>query len=374
MILQSVISTIFALTALSVLGAGASAKADPYLFSSDVCDFTVEFPDEPRIVLMIAPAFGEVPEAEISDHRGLMRANCIGSPDFGPGNPIAFYKDRQLLLSTLKDYAEQTGLRNVAYTYEITTLGIRAEARGTKQIAGDWVTYKTIFLVSPRSAMSLTVGHVSEHFPTAAIISFVDSVSLATHSVGRQSQESSFLTLQLPYDVSIDVPRAWWVLSESMNRMIRTSRDAILDLRGIAVDAGDEAVLIAANSWPPSTYASVRVARAQSPLDVSDELSKLSEQDLDQLKKSMESELKQSLPMQGLAYLETTGIQVEHVGGWPALNFSYRRSGPNGPVFVQLIEVTRKADLLKINLSYRESERVVWMPIIARIKQSVQAR
>jgi hypothetical protein len=356
------------------LGVGTSVKADPFLFSSDVCDFTVEFPDEPRIVSMIVPAFGEVPEAEISDYRGLMRANCIGSSDFGLSNPIAFYNDRQLLLSTLQDYFVQNGFGNVAYTYKISTIGIRAEARGTKQIAGNWVTYNTIFLVSPRSVMSLTVGNISERFPTAEIISFVDSVSLATHPPGRQSQDSSFLTIKLPYDVSIDVPREWWVLSESMNRMIQTSRDAILDLRGIAVDAGDEAVLIAANSWPPSTYASVRVVRSQSPLNVSDELGKLSEQDLDQLKKSIESELKQSLPLQGLTYLETMGLEMENVSGWPSLNFSYRRSGPNGPVYVQLIEVPRKADLLKINLSYRESGQVVWMPVIARIKQSFQAK
>jgi hypothetical protein len=79
------------------------------------------------------------------------------------------------------------------------------------------------------------------------------------------------------------------------------------------------------------------------------------------------------LPLGGLKFLETTGIEVKEIGDWPAIVFSYRRSGPKGPVFVELIQIVRRQDFLRINLSYREDERALWMPVIIRIRNSIRA-
>ena len=79
------------------------------------------------------------------------------------------------------------------------------------------------------------------------------------------------------------------------------------------------------------------------------------------------------LPLQGLTFLEAMGIEVQEIGPWPAIVFSYRRSGPKGPVSVELIQVVRRRDYLRINLSYREDERALWMPVIMRIKNSIRA-
>lgn len=303
-----------------------------------------------------------------------MRANCISPPGFGPNNPIPYFGDRQLLLGTIRAYVEQNGLTNTHYSHEKTALGIRAAARGTKQINGRWVTYEAIWYVSPRSVMAVTIGHLSNHYPTAAITSFLSSVSLKSHVNIIPPEISSFITTRLPFGVSIDVPRDWWVLNETMNNLIRTSRDAILDFRGIAVGSDEEIVLIAANSWPPTTYAALRVTRVRPPLGNPDDIRHLSQEDLLEMRAANEAEMKQTLPLQGLQYLKTLSIKIEDIDGWPAVVFSYLRSGPNGPVIVYLIQIGRISDYLRINLSYRQSEKAMWMPVIERIKRSIRAR
>lgn len=155
------------LTSLVLVGA---AQAAPQAFNPEGCDFAVTFPDEPRIRYVIVPDFGEIQEAEIDDHRGLMRANCIHA------EKILFYEDRQLLLDTLRAFAEQNGLGYVSYFHEEVPLGIRAGARGTKRISGRWTTYETWWYVSRRSVLSLTVGHDSELYPSREISEFLDSV------------------------------------------------------------------------------------------------------------------------------------------------------------------------------------------------------
>jgi hypothetical protein len=257
---------------------------------------------------VVVAGFGEVPEAEISDRGGLMRAKCISVSTYGPAQTIPYYQDRQLLLETARAYAEQNGLSNVSYSYDSIDLGVRARTRGTKQLDGRWVTYETVWFVSPRSVMGLTAGHVSESYPTREISAFLDSVTRTDRSANTISNESRFVMLRLPFEVAIDIPRNWWVLDDAINQLIRTSRDAALDLRGIGTSDDDETVLIAANSQPP-TYAALRIARVQPPLAVPEEVVHLTNNELAELKEEFEIEMRQFLPLQGLTFLEATGIE-----------------------------------------------------------------
>ncbi len=218
-----------------------------------------------------------------------------------------------------------------------------------------------------------SAGHPSASHPTQKISSFSNSPARTNISVEATPHSSSFVTLTLPFDVAIDVPRDWWILDDTINKLIQTSRDAVLDLRGIPTSEDNETVLIAANSWPPMTYAALRVTRIQPPYAAPEEIRALTKTELAQLGGAFEAELRQSLPLQGSSFLETLGIEVINVGGWPAIVFSYRRSAPSGPVVDELIQVIRRKDFLRIGLSYRESERPLWMPVVTRIQNSIKA-
>jgi hypothetical protein len=224
-----------------------------------------------------------------------------------------------------------------------------------------------------RSVMSI-MGGIFPILPhTQATSRFFDSVTRPDSSARATSNESGLVTVRLPFEVAIDMPRDWWVLNDAVNQLIRTSRDAALDLRGIATSGDDERVLIAANSWPPETYAALRVTRIQPPLALPEEVLGLSRAELAQLMAEFETEMRQLLALQGFTFLEAKGIGIEEIGGWPAIVFNYRRSGPKGPVFLQLIQVIRRQDFLRINLSYREEERALWIPVVTRIKDSIRA-
>jgi hypothetical protein len=62
---------------------------------------------------------------------------------------IRYYSDRQTLLQALKAYTDQNGIGNVTYTHKSTDLGIRASARGTKQLSDRWFTFETVRYVLP---------------------------------------------------------------------------------------------------------------------------------------------------------------------------------------------------------------------------------
>lgn len=290
-----------------------------FSFSPNGCEYKVEFKVQPEISSVFVPEIGSTPEAQISDNSGLMRANCIGADDLEISEEIAFYSDKQLLLSTIQSYSEQNGLLNTSYTHERTPLGVRAGARGTKQIDGRWFTYEIVWYVSPRSVLSLVVGHLSEYYPTSAITSFLGSVSWRTQA--SNSPQSSFVNVQLPFEVSIDLPRNWWILNETMNNLIHTTRDAVLDLRGISIKDDEESLLIAANSWPPITYAALRVTRVYSPLGDSNEIRHLGSTDLSNLRDMFEAELMESLEIQGLQYIRTVDIHIEEIDESPAIIF-----------------------------------------------------
>jgi hypothetical protein len=78
--------------------------------------------------------------------------------------------------------------------------------------------------------------------------------------------------------------------------------------------------------------------------------------------------------MQTMGYelLELLGVSVSTMAGYPALVIEYRRTGTQGPVRVQLIQVVTDDQDLEINLSYRESEVMFWKPVVAKIRQSIR--
>jgi len=173
--------------------------------------------------------------------------------------------------------------------------------------------------------------------------------------------------------VQIDVPRGWWVLDEEINRLIATSVEAMMDISGLDFDAENSTVLFAANSMPLWSYASMRVELGSEPVTATEmaEMWSLSDADLGTVRNEMEAMSMQLLPRQNLAFIETLGIDKEKYGSYPAISFQLLRTGPKGPVVVDIIQVWRSDGIVTVNLAYRESEAALWKAVIARIKRSI---
>lgn len=183
---------------------------------------------------------------------------------------------------------------------------------------------------------------------------------------------SRFITVTLPRGVSLDLPRGWRILDAAENEVIQAGAEAALNLSGQPIDWSNEALLIAANSMPRTTYAALRLKAVMPPLAHPNEVRTLTVADVEYLGREMVEQMTELLPRNGLEVLKDLGAQVILVGGHPALDVAYRRTGPHGPVIVHLVQVYGPSTTLTVNLSYRESEQGLWLATLRRIAGSIR--
>lgn len=125
---------------------------------------------------------------------------------------------------------------------------------------------------------------------------------------------------------------------------------------------------------PPSTYAALRVDSSTPPFFTPSQMSSLTSNDISEFDRELRLGLEKTLPLQGNKLMEFFETRIETVSSYPALVSEYRRTGPKGPVRVQIYQLATENQELRINLSYRESEAAVWKPVIAKIRQSITIR
>lgn len=187
--------------------------------------------------------------------------------------------------------------------------------------------------------------------------------------------ESYFSLVKLPRGVEVEVPKGWWLLGKDYNRVIKTSVEAIMDLSGYELDNDKIVNLIAASSTPFTTYASLRIDSITPPSVTPEDVISLSKSDVNEFSSSMEQELSRMLPLQGNKMLDFYGSSAEQIDGHPALVTRYRRSGPKGPVIVEINQIfPGNMHDLRINLAYKESEKGLWFAVIKKIRASIKIK
>jgi hypothetical protein len=202
-------------------------------------------------------------------------------------------------------------------------------------------------------------------------LSFLLTFALLWIPVALAQSESNFAPVNLPRGVQLQIPKGWWLLGDDYNQIIQTTVEAALDLSGIGLQGGQETNLIAANSMPRSTYAAVRVD-STIPASIKVAMfSSITPADVRELQGEMRKNLQLMLPQQGLQLIELLDTRIEKISGYPALVTEYRRTGPKGPVWVQINQIVTDSQDIRINLSYRESEVALWKPVIGKIRQSI---
>lgn len=214
--------------------------------------------------------------------------------------------------------------------------------------------------------------------PTASV-----APPFAFPSGGISGSTHSFVMLSLPRNVSIALPRAWRTLGPDELQLIGTTTGAITDLSGIDLGSDTDHVLVAANSMPSSTYAAVRVTSTTPPSVTAAEVREMAglvgyssktNTQLAELETDMRAQMENALARAGMRITQFYGVRVDLFGKYPALVTEYKRTGPKGDVFVQINQILTPTHDVQLNLSYRESERMIWMPVMGRIRQSLQVR
>jgi len=190
-------------------------------------------------------------------------------------------------------------------------------------------------------------------------------------SSSAYSQDSSFATVSLPYGVKVEVPKNWWLISGDLNTTIEAGGEAAVNLAGIEVPSGRKVNLLRANSMPKTTYAGIAINASDSDYSEAD-IRAAGKAELVDMAPKLRDALTRSLSQGNLSVIDFYPIEKTEIGGHPALLVSYKRSGPQGPVIVRMTRLIINSKEISLNLSYRESETVLWKAIIGYMEKSLR--
>jgi hypothetical protein len=199
--------------------------------------------------------------------------------------------------------------------------------------------------------------------------SSVISPQQSTVASSLPPRDSRFSLVTLPLGVSIQVPKNWRLLGAEINATLETAGEAGTKLAGITMPRGQKVNLFRANSNPPTTYASIAINATDSEMSPADMMA-ASDAEIAELGESMHRMFEQSFAKQNLRVIRFDGVRREILDGHPSLIIHYVRSGPQGPVVVQMTRLLIGEKEISLNLSYRQSEANLWKPIIDYIRST----
>jgi len=162
----------FFLTALIPIHAFAGTRFQPR-----ECEFSVEFPSEPKVYDILIPGIGEVQNGEYRNGTGIEDAFVLvveGYP-VSKNSPI-FVDPKHFLYDGAKNYAESNGIQNAEFKYFKDVKGYGITMRGYKVIRGIPVIYSTLTLLGKNSMITLRVSSAAKIFPPPGVVSFLKSI------------------------------------------------------------------------------------------------------------------------------------------------------------------------------------------------------
>ena len=246
---------------------------------------------------------------------------------------------------------------------------ILASKKTIGRIAIHHLLYKQLGMTIEQVMLYRTKGTTQQH--TTPARSNAAPVATGQSAVGSSlpARRSRFALIKLPLGIIIEVPKNWRLLDGDFNTTIETAGEAVLNLAGIKLPTGQKVNLFRANSNPPTTYAGIAINATDSDIPPAELLS-ASDAEIRELAPLMHQMLDQGFAAQNLSVIRFDGVRRETVDGHPALVIEFVRSGPQGPVVVQMTRLFIGDKEMSLNLSYRQSEAGVWKPIVDHMRST----
>ncbi len=188
------------------------------------------------------------------------------------------------------------------------------------------------------------------------------------------AQETSFRRVQLAHGISLDIPSHWTILSQDSRRNLSAAGQAMADNAGIEGPSGRKESLLAVNASPSPTGAMIRVS-VTSPSDYTQaDLASATPAELKELGVEMQSMFKKLEASGGPKIIEMQTFRIDKFDTYRVLVMPYIRASVNGPSPWQVTQykIPVSTRLIEITLSYRQSDSIVWQPILERVRRSVQ--
>lgn len=202
-------------------------------------------------------------------------------------------------------------------------------------------------------------------YPLLFIALFVGSAS---------AQDTAFRRVQLPYGISLEIPSHWEVLSQDAKQNLAAVSEALSRNAGVTEDSGKKERLLAVSAKPNPSGAKVRVSVTMPPEYTQADLAAATAAELNQLRPELIATSKKLEASGGVRVLEMQTPRIDRINNKLAFVITYTRADPYGPSPWQVTQykVPVSNKLIEITLSHRQSDAVVWKPILENVKRSIR--
>ncbi len=188
------------------------------------------------------------------------------------------------------------------------------------------------------------------------------------------AQDSSFKKIQLSYGISLEIPSHWQVLSLDTRMNLGAASTAMMDNAGIEGPSGQKLNLLAVNATPVPTGSMIRVSVTSPPDYTQADLAAATAADLKDVGTESLRLFRQLEASGGPKIFEMLPVRIEKINGQLALTIPYTRASQFGPSpwLVTQYKIPVNNRLIEVTLSHRQSDAIVWRPILERVKRSVR--
>ncbi|MDP2757167.1 MAG: hypothetical protein Q8O45_06100 [Desulfurivibrionaceae bacterium] len=188
------------------------------------------------------------------------------------------------------------------------------------------------------------------------------------------AQDTAYRRVLLVHNISIEIPSHWKILSQETRKNLGAVGEAITKNAGVDGPSGKKIGLLAVNATPDPTGAMIRVSVTSPPDYTQADLAAATPADLKDLGTEMQNMFRTLEASGGPKIIEVQPVRIEKLNNYRVLVMPYVRAGINGPSPWQVTQykIPVSERLIEITLSHRQSDAVLWRPILERVKRSAQ--
>ena len=188
------------------------------------------------------------------------------------------------------------------------------------------------------------------------------------------AKDTAFRRVQLAYGISLDVPSHWTLLSQDSRKNFHAAAQAVSENAGVEVSGGRKESSLAMNATPNPTGAMMRVSVTSPPDYTQNDLASMTSENIKEMAVETLNVFRKLEASGGPKVFEMQPIRIEKIKKIHILVIPYVRASINSPSSWQVTQykIPTSDKLIEITLSHRQSDAVVWRPILERVKRSVQ--
>lgn len=200
---------------------------------------------------------------------------------------------------------------------------------------------------------------------------FLVAVILACSPAAAQTGD--YKRLQLSYGISLEIPSHWTILSQSTRNNLQAAGRAAAENAGLEGLGGKKENILAVNSSPVPTGAMIRVSVTRPPDYSQADLISAAPADLKDVANEMLMAFKKMEASGGPKVIQVQTVRIEIHNKYRVLVLPYTRHDKFGPSSWQVTQYKIPLDdrIIEITLSHRESDAMVWRPILEKVKRSI---